>query len=104
MGHAIAGALGLVAGVLGSVTGVASLIRYPALLWLGLTPVAANVTNAVAPVLGGVGSAAGSRVELRGQGVHLGGMAPAGVLGGIVAGMVLLRTPGRASSGVRPSS
>ena len=58
----------MLAGIVGSVASLASLVSYPALLALGLPPVSANVTNTVALVFSGVGSAAGSRPELAGQG------------------------------------
>jgi uncharacterized membrane protein YfcA len=39
---------GAVAGIVGSAGGTASLISYPALLAVGIPPLAANVTNSVA--------------------------------------------------------
>ena len=41
---------GLVGGLTGSIAGLASLVTYPALLAVGLGPVAANVTNTVSLV------------------------------------------------------
>src|ERR1700727_3075678 len=58
----------MLAGMVGSVASLASLVSYPALLALGLPPVSANVTNTVALVFTGAGSAAGARQELAGQG------------------------------------
>jgi hypothetical protein len=58
---------GFLAGICGAVAGLASLVSYPALLAAGLDPLVANVTNTVSLVLAGVGSAAASRAELRGQ-------------------------------------
>lgn len=84
---------GLGAGLVGSVAGLASLISYPALLAVGLSPVSANVSNTVALVFSGVGSVWGSRPELRGQRARawrLGGMA---VAGGAAGGLLLLATP-----------
>ncbi len=54
----IAGVLG---GLTGSIAGLASVATYPALLAVGLPPVTANVTNTVALVFNGIGSAWGSR-------------------------------------------
>lgn len=59
---------GALAGIVGSAGGTASLISYPALLAVGLPPLPANITNAVAFVAAWPGSALGSRPELRGQG------------------------------------
>ena len=74
---------GAAAGLIGSVAGLASLISYPVLLAVGLGPVQANVTNTVALVWSGVGSALGSRVELVGQGRRLRPLMAAAALGGL---------------------
>ena len=52
---------GILGGLAGSIAGLASLVTYPALLAVGLSPVSANVTNTVALVFEGVGSVLGSR-------------------------------------------
>jgi len=84
---------GVGAGLLGSVAGLASLASYPALLAVGLSPVAANVTNTVALVFTGIGAGASSRTELAGQrdavrsGVLLTG------LGGALGALLLLAVP-----------
>jgi uncharacterized membrane protein YfcA len=84
---------GFGAGLAGSAAGLASLVSYPALLGVGLGPVAANVTNTIALVGTGVGSALGSRPELRGQRLRLRRLGIAAVLGGAVGGGLLLLTP-----------
>jgi uncharacterized membrane protein YfcA len=84
---------GLAAGFVGGVAGLASVISYPALLAAGLPPVAANVTNTVALVFSGLGSALGARPELRGQGRRLRTLGLAGTLGGAVGAALLLLTP-----------
>jgi uncharacterized membrane protein YfcA len=84
---------GLGAGLAGSMAGLASLISYPALLAAGLPALTANVTNTVALVFSGVGSAWGSRPELEGQGLRVGRLGVTAVAGGIVGGVLLLRTP-----------
>ena len=84
---------GAAAGLVGSVAGLASLISYPALLAVGLGPVQANVTNTVALVWSGVGSALGSRVELTGQRLRLVPLMAAAALGGLTGGGLLLLTP-----------
>jgi uncharacterized protein len=55
------------AGAVGSAGGITSLISYPALLAVGIRPLPANVTNAVALLGSFPGSALGSRPELRGR-------------------------------------
>ncbi|MBS1693015.1 MAG: sulfite exporter TauE/SafE family protein [Actinobacteria bacterium] len=84
---------GVGGGLVGSIAGLASLTTYPALLAVGLPPVAANVTNTVALVFNGVGSIAGSRPELRGQGPWLVRTVPLMVLGGAAGAGLLLLTP-----------
>ncbi|MGH7705630.1 MAG: sulfite exporter TauE/SafE family protein [Candidatus Dormibacteria bacterium] len=90
---ALLAAAGLLAGVVGSAGGITSLISYPALLAVGLTPLGATVTNSVALVVCWPGSALGSRSELRGRAPWLlrWGMVAAG--GGAVGAGLLLSTP-----------
>ena len=85
---------GVGGGLTGSIAGLASLVSYPALLAVGLPPVVANVTNTVAMIGTTVGSAAGSRQELRGQGPVLWRLCAVTGVGGAVGGAVLLLTPG----------
>src|SRR4051794_41659546 len=61
-------AAGLVAGVVGTAGGITSLISYPALLAVGVPPLAADVANLVALVACWPGSALVSRRELAGAG------------------------------------
>ena len=93
---------GTVAGVLGSAGGTASLISYPALLAVGIPPLAANVTNAVAFVASWPGSALGSRPELRGQGPWLRRWAPLAAAGSAAGAMLLRFTPARTFDRVVP--
>jgi uncharacterized protein len=55
----------VLAGTASSSGAIGSLISYPALLVVGLAPVTANVTNAVAVTAVGLGASLGSRQELR---------------------------------------
>jgi uncharacterized membrane protein YfcA len=84
---------GVGAGLTGSIAGLASLISYPALLAVGLGPIAANVTNTTALVFSTLGSTLGSRPELEGQAARLRPLAVAGALGGSVGATLLLLTP-----------
>lgn len=86
----IAGVLG---GLTGSIAGFASVATYPALLAVGLPPVAANVTNTVALVFNGIGSAWGSRPEIAGQERWLARSAPVAAAGGGAGAVLLLTTP-----------
>jgi hypothetical protein len=60
-------AAGIGGGIAGTMASVASVVSYPALLALGLPPLAANVTNTLALVFCVPGAMLGSRSELAGQ-------------------------------------
>lgn len=84
---------GFFAGLIGFVTGLASLVSYPALLAVGLSPVSANVTNTVAMVAVGAGATANASGELAGDGKLLLRYAVYSALGGIVGAALLLLAP-----------
>lgn len=84
---------GVLGGLAGSIAGLASVATYPALLAVGLPPVAANVTNTVALVFNGIGSVWGSRPELSGQLRWLRRIAPVAAAGGVIGAVLLLSTP-----------
>lgn len=56
---------GIIGGLLSTMAGMASLVSYPALLSIGLSPVAANVTNTAAQIFSGIGATVSSSKELR---------------------------------------
>ncbi|MFJ8357076.1 sulfite exporter TauE/SafE family protein [Streptomyces sp. NPDC093984] len=97
----LAGA-GVASGLAGSIAGLASLFSYPALLAAGLPPVAANVTNTVALFSNTVGTAVGSREELRGQRRRLVRLALLAAAGGSAGAALLLGTPSSAFERVVP--
>ena len=93
---------GVGGGLTGSIAGLASLVSYPALLAVGLPPVAANVTNTVALVLNGAGSVSASGPELKGQRARLLRLAAGAVLGGATGCALLLLTPSDAFERIVP--
>jgi uncharacterized membrane protein YfcA len=95
-------AAGVGAGLTGSIAGLASLVSYPALLAVGLPPIAANVTNTTAMMATTAGAAAGSRLELRGQGRRLLVLSGQLAAGGLVGAALLLSTPAQAFEAVVP--
>lgn len=95
-------AVGVVAGVVSVVVSLASLVSYPALLALGLPPVAANVTNTVSLTFTGIGSTLGSRSELAGEGRTVLRLAVVSTLGGATGAALLLVLPGEAFERVVP--
>jgi uncharacterized membrane protein YfcA len=86
-------AAGTVGGIFSTVVAIASLVTYPALLALGVPPLAANMTNTVSLVLTGAGAVAGSRPELAGQGRLVLRLGAITALGGAAGAAVLLLTP-----------
>ena len=84
---------GVAAGLVGSVAGLASIVSYPSLLAVGLSPVAANVTNTVGITFAGAGSTLGSGPELRGQTPALRRLGVTSVVGGLAGAALLLVTP-----------
>ncbi|MDQ8703934.1 sulfite exporter TauE/SafE family protein [Streptomyces sp. LHD-70] len=95
-------AAGVASGLAGSIAGLASLFSYPALLAAGLPPVAANVTNTVALFTNTVGTAAGSRPELRGQRRRLIRLGVLAAAGGSLGAVLLLTTPASAFEAAVP--
>lgn len=86
--------VGFGAGLIGYLTGLASLVSYPALLALGLSPVAANVTNTVAMVAVGGGSIASSASELKTDPAQMRSLAMLALAGGAAGSFLLLMAPG----------
>jgi uncharacterized membrane protein YfcA len=84
---------GIGGGLAGSVAGLASVVSYPALLAVGLSPVSANVSNTVALVFSTIGSVGGSRPELRGQRARAKRLAVVAAAGGALGATLLLLTP-----------
>jgi uncharacterized protein len=93
---------GALAGTVGSAGGITSLVSYPALLAVGIRPLPANVTNAVALVGSFTGSAVGSRPELAGQLPWLRRWVLLLALGSGAGVALLLNTPDRVFTRVVP--
>jgi uncharacterized membrane protein YfcA len=86
-------ATGTAGGIFSTVVAIASLVTYPALLALGVPPLAANMTNTVSLMFTGAGSVAASRPELAGQGRRVLRLGILTALGGAAGAAVLLLTP-----------
>lgn len=84
---------GLVAGALNAVAGGGSLISFPALVYVGLPPLAANVTNSVGVWPGYIGTTVGYKGELAGQRRRITVLALTALLGGGTGAALLLTTP-----------
>ncbi len=90
--YVLAGLAAAAAGAVNALAGGGTLISFPALVALGIPPVAANVTNTVALCPGYLGGTLAQRGDLKGQGNRLRLFVPAGVVGGIAGGFLLLRS------------
>jgi uncharacterized membrane protein YfcA len=91
--HYLLAALGaLGAGLVNALAGGGTLISFPMLTAIGVPALAANITNTVALSPGYLGATLAQAKDLRGQGRRLWIVVPAGVLGGIAGGLLLLNT------------
>jgi len=86
-------AAGVVGGIVSVLVSLASLVTYPALLAVGLPPVAANVTNTVAMTFTSMGASIGARSELGGQSPTLRRLAVVAAAGGATGAALLLVLP-----------
>jgi hypothetical protein len=96
------GAVALLAGGLNALAGGGSLLLFPALLAVGLPPLAANVTTTVSVWPGYVGTALGYRTELVGQRRSVLVLSLTALLGGATGAALLLTTPEAVFSAVVP--
>jgi uncharacterized membrane protein YfcA len=100
--HAYIFAVGLLAGAVNAVAGGGTLITFPVLLWLGRDPVLANATNALALWPGSLAGVVALREEAWQMRGMLRWLAPIGVVGSLIGGVLLLATPSRVFSGLVP--
>lgn len=85
----------LAAGMINALAGGGTLITFPMLTAVGVSAVAANVTNTVALSPGYFGATLAQLKDLRGQEKRVRLLAPTAVLGGIAGGLLLLNTEER---------
>jgi uncharacterized membrane protein YfcA len=99
-------AAGFGAGTVNAVAGGGSLITFPTLVAVGLTPVAANVTNSISVCPGYLASVYGTRTDLADLRAEQKGsllpLIPTAVLGSVAGCVLLLATPERAFELVVP--
>ncbi len=85
---------GYFAGVLNTIAGGGSFLTFPALVWAGIPPIAANATSAVAVLPGYLGGTLGFRRELKTLDTRtLVRLSLLGLVGGISGALLLLITP-----------
>lgn len=86
------GLAAVAAGAVNALAGGGTLITFPMLTFLGVPAVAANVTNTVALCPGYFGGTLAQRKDLHGQKERLWLIVPAGIVGGVLGGFLLLQT------------
>jgi len=82
----------MAAGAVNALAGGGTLITFPVLTAVGLPAVVANVTNTVALVPGYLGATFAQLKDLKGQRKRLLMFIPAGVVGGVIGGLLLLNS------------
>lgn len=99
----LTGLAAVAAGVLNAIAGGGSFLTFPALVFAGVPPLAANATSAVAVSPGYLGSTLGFRPELRTlPGRLLGREVTVAALGGLIGAGLLLLTPAKLFAGIVP--
>lgn len=95
-------AAGLGAGIVIAAVGAGSLVSFPLLLGVGLTPLVANVCNTVGLVPGGLSGSYGFRRELAGKAHLVRATAITSALGALLGAALLLALPATSFESVVP--
>lgn len=80
------------AGFINAIAGGGTLVSFPVLLAVGISPVVANVTNTVALVPGTIGGMWSQRNEFQSQYRRLLKLLPVAIVGGVAGGLLILNT------------
>lgn len=90
------------AGATNALAGGGTLISFPVLIAVGVPPVAANITNAIALCPGYFGATIAQLRNLKGQRAQLLLLVPVAMLGGLTGGMILVHTGERTFTALVP--
>jgi uncharacterized membrane protein YfcA len=90
--YLLAGLAAIAAGLINALAGGGTLITFPVLLAIGLPAVSANITNTIALCPGFLGGTLAQSKDLKDQQKRLWIVLPAGLLGGLAGGYLLLKT------------
>ncbi|SDI87445.1 sulfite exporter TauE/SafE family protein [Alloyangia pacifica] len=94
---------GFGAGALNAIAGGGTFLTFPALVWVGVSPIMANATATFAALPGYAGSSWAYRRDIQaGEGPSLTALVVTAMLGGILGALLLLVTPEDLFSGVIP--
>lgn len=99
---AAAGGAAFAAGAVNAIAGGGSLITFPTLVALGLSPVTASATNTVALCPGFLGATLSQRRDLTGQGRRCAILLPVIIAAGLAGAVLLLNTNDSSFDGVVP--
>ena len=91
------------AGIINTIVGSGTLITFPTLLFFGVPPLAANVSNNLGLVAGGITGSWGYRAELSGQASGVRRLAPLSFVGSVVGAGLLLVLPPSAFKSIVPA-
>ena len=91
------------AGTINTIVGSGTLLTFPTLLFFGVSPLAANVSNTVGLVAGGASGAWGYRHELTGQAPTVRQLMPLSFIGSVVGAALLLILPPGAFNAIVPA-
>jgi uncharacterized membrane protein YfcA len=92
MDFVVVGLAAIAAGAVNALAGGGTLITFPVLMAVGLPAVGANVTNTVALLPGYLGGTLAQARDLQGQRRRMWLTLPAGAIGGLLGGILLLQT------------
>ena len=98
----LAGLAAIAAGAVNALAGGGTLISFPVLIALGVPPLTANITNAVALCPGYFGAALAQMRNLKGQRRRALLLIPASALGGLVGAVILAHTGERTFTALVP--
>ena len=84
---------GCLAGIMNSIAGGGTLVTFPTLIFAGLPSIPANATSTIALLPAALSSAAAYRGRLRAVAKWLRIFAPVSLCGGLLGGILLVRTP-----------
>ncbi len=92
----------LAAGFINAIAGGGTLVSFPVLLAVGISPVVANVTNTVALVPGTIGGMWSQRIDFKSQYQRLLKLLPVAIVGGVAGGLLILNTSEDAFKSIIP--
>ena len=100
--YVIVGVGAFLAGGVNALAGGGTLITFPLLTAVGIPAVAASITNTVALCPGYFGATLAQRADILEQKKRLWTLVPAAIIGGIIGGLLLLRSGEKLFSGLVP--